>query len=245
MPDAAQAAIRAALQQTTQAGSARIVYALETDWTIPRPPESNDRGVRQFVARGVLAVGKVLGPALFRLMTRGMDFRRQTGNGVLDISQRRSMIDYGGYAQLQVAEKEWRGRSGQLLDESFEDHARVGSPLWLLDLLAGVSVAEEQGPLGPGPHIARYFRVTIDLAQASAVAPFGMASPSRDHFEELHRLEAEVWLDDSHIQQIQFTDGRQTYILTLSDFGADVDNLDWTRLPTVEPPEGGRPSDGL
>ncbi len=59
-----------------------------------------------------------------------------------------------------------------------------------------------------------------------------MAGPAQGRFESLHRLTADVWLDDTHLRQVRFVDGTQICTLALSDFGTDVDGLDWTRLST-------------
>jgi hypothetical protein len=51
------------------------------------------------------------------------------------------------------------------------------------------------------------------------------------------RLPAEVWLDDSHIRRVRFVSERRIESLELWDFGASLEGLDWTRLPTFRSPE--------
>lgn len=146
------------------------------------------------------------------------------------------MIDYGSSASIQVGDQQWSGRSGRPFDTLAAKPARVASPLWLIDLLSGITDTEECEPEELGSQGWRRFAVTINLADASAAAPDGMASPSQDRFESLYKLSAEVWLDDTHLRQIRFIDWRQTYTLTLSDFGTQTDTSDWTRLPTFRSP---------
>lgn len=225
--------IRAALERTVNAGTARIVYTVDTDWSLPNRPVSQDQdGIRPVLARGVLLVGKALGKTLLRLIARGLDFRHMEGDGVLDLSRRRSMVDFGTYAQLQACGQEWMGRCGQPLDTISPDSAHVGSPLWLMDLLGGVTAAGE--PDVQELPALRHFSATINLADASAAAPDGMPSPAQDRFETLNQLRAEVWLDESHVRRIRFVDGRRAYTLALSDFGIDLYHVDWSRLPSSE-----------
>lgn len=109
---------------------------------------------------------------------------------------------------------------------------RVASPLWLIDLVAGVTTADDRGSDQVEGHKWRYVVATASLAEASGRHPEGMPSPARDRFEELLQLPVELWLDDPHLRRIRFVSEHRTDTLTLDAFGVDTQELDWSRLPT-------------
>ncbi|MEA2512675.1 MAG: hypothetical protein QOJ59_2162, partial [Thermomicrobiales bacterium] len=78
---------------------------------MPTMPQRRRGGLLRPLTRLGKAAGK-------RLWTRAMgdfDFRRQEAEGVIDLAQRRYMLDYGHYARLFADGREWDGRSGRLL----------------------------------------------------------------------------------------------------------------------------------
>jgi len=170
------------------------------------------------------------------LATQGADPRHQVGQGVLDLPGRRSMLDYGSYAVLQAGTHEWSGRSGRALDTLPTSPPRIASPLWLVDLVAGVTTAVDQGTDEVDGQGWRHLRASASLAKASSRRPEGMASPARARYEELEELPLKVWLFNGHLSRVRFVDDRRTESVTLTEFGIDTAGLDWSRLPNLGGP---------
>lgn len=147
------------------------------------------------------------------------------------------MIDFGDYAMLQASDQLWSGRSGRALSTLPSSAPRVASPLWLIDLLGGLTGAVDLGTEQVEAQAWRHWTATADLATASAELPQGMPSPASDRFEELLRLPLEVWVDDTHLRRLSFTEDNRTETVTFSDFGSGVEDLDWDRLPTFLSPK--------
>jgi hypothetical protein len=232
-------AVRAAREQLIAAGSARIDCTVEHTWTLPEfPAEPGRARVRPAVFRAGKAVGRVL----CRVLTRRTDYRQQTAAGVIDFAGRRSMIDYGHYAELQIGDQLWSGRSGRPVSTLPPSAARVGSPLWLVDLLGGITSAEDLA-IEARAEPWRHLTMITNLAEASRQAPAGLASPARDKLEGLFGLRVEVWLDDTQLRKVRFTDDYRIATVTFSDVGTDVEGLDWDRLPTFRSPEEQRESE--
>lgn len=239
------AEVEAARQRTVAAGTARLRCTTERSWHLPDIPPDRSRGAAR---RAVHGTGRLagkgawrLGRGLFKLATRNIDVQQRTGDGVIDFAGRRSMIDQGSFAMLQVGNQEWNGRSGRVLGTLPAQPARPGTALWLLDLLAGATDAEDLGPDETDGQHWRHLAVTASLADASARAPEGLPSPEQERYERLLALPLDVWLDDQHVRRIRFSDGsplaRQIRTATFSAFGTPVDELDWSRLPTFRSPE--------
>lgn len=228
------AAIRTARDRTTATGTARITCATDHNWAVPEMPAQPRRGPVQRAIRGA---GKAAGKGLWRVVTRGADFRHQSAEGIIDFTGRRFMIDYGSYAVLQVDGQQWSGRSGRPLSTLPASASRVGSPLWLIDLLGGLTDAVDQGSEEIEGNTWRHWTVTADLAAASAVLPHGMPSPASNRFEDLHQQSLGVWADATHLRRIRFVDDTRSETVTFSDFGSELEDLDWDRLPTFCSPE--------
>lgn len=232
------ATIHAARDRTMAAGTARIACATEHTWAWPQMPAQPRRGPVQRAVRGAgKAAGKAAGKGLWRVLARGKDIRHQSAEGVIDFTGRRFMIDYGSYAMLQTSGQQWSGRSGRALSTLPSSVARAGSPLWLIDLLDGVTGASDLGTEEVEGQTWQHWATTADLAAASAELPDGMATPANDRFENLLRLPLDVWVDDTHLRRISFTEEHRTETLTFSDFGTSVEALDWDRLPTFLSPK--------
>lgn len=233
------AAIRAARERTIAAGSARVSRVTDSSWTWPAFPA---KGNRHPAWGPILGAGRfawsLVGRPVWRAATRGVDVRHMTAEGIIDFTGRRFMIDYGSYAILQVGSQEWDGRSGRALSTLPASAARVGSPLWLVDLVGGTTGAENLGVDHVQGREWRRYLATASLAEASADVPAGMASPGHDRFEDLLRLEVEVWLDAVYLRQVRFiVDRDRVETVTLRDFGTPVEGLDWDRLPTFRSPD--------
>lgn len=223
--------ILSALEQAVAAGSARISWSTDASWTFPAGPV-RERGRVSTAALGVgKAAGKAIGGGLVKLLSRGRDPWHLTGEGVLDLADRRFMVEYDTHAVLQVGAEEWSGRSGRPLDTLSASPSRIPSPLWLVDLMAGIKSAEDRGTEEVDGQAWRHLLATASLAEASARRPRGMASPARERYEELLALPVEVWLQDGHLRRLRFVGEPRTDTVTFTDFGVPVDGLDWTRLP--------------
>jgi hypothetical protein len=195
----------------------------------------------------MLKIGKAVGKGLLKATSADVDFGRLDGEGVVDFAGRRYLIDYGAYAVLYARDKEWSGRSGRELFTLEPDLDVVPRPLWLLDLLAGVTSARDLGPDEVRGARCRHLAATADLGKASSLMPGGLTPPSVRRFEDLLALPVEVWLDESNLSRVRFVAKDHVETLELWDHGVSLDHLDWTRLPTFRtPPEGsgagGRPS---
>jgi hypothetical protein len=234
------AEIKAARERLVSAGSARILCATQFHWgggfsidQIPNP------AWRAIIGAGRIA-WKAVGRPLLRLATHDTDFRNRTAGGFVDFAGRRSMIDYGSYAVLQIGGQEWSGRSGRAVSGLSASAAGVGTPLWLVDLINGTTGAEDLGTELIAGEQWRHFAVTASLADASAGSAVGLATPQRDQFDDLLRLALDVWTDAEGLRQVRFVQSGRTDTVTFSEFGVSLADLDWDRLPTFRSPGEGR-----
>lgn len=152
---------------------------------------------------------------------------------------RRYMLDYGHYARLHAEGKTWGGRSGRAIATlEPEDHEHPLTPLWLLDLLAGLTEATEVDSEVVRGTPCRHLRVAVDASRASKATPGGVPVPSRPSLEELLALPMEVWIDESHLRRVHFRSERHSAeTMELWDFGQPIDEQDWLHLPTFQTPE--------
>ena len=113
--------------------------------------------------------------------------------------------------------------------------------MWLLDLLAGVTDAADVGAEDVRGAPWRHLTGHADISRAAKVVSGAVAVPARRRFEDLLALPVDVWLDDTHIRRIRFNSNQsgeqRSETLELWDFGARLDDLDWTRLPTFRSPK--------
>lgn len=221
--------IAGAHARTLAAATARIELLTDRTGDIPAMPRRRRGGLM----RPVTSVTKSVGKHLFKLATRGFDFRHQSAEGVIDLQHRRYMLDYGSYARLYADGREWDGRSGRLLSTLPPDERRLPTPLWLLDVLVGATAAIDEGTDDVRGTTCRRFTATVDLSRASKVTPSGVAVPSLvGRFEDLLALPVEVSVDDEYVRRVCFRREYGTETLELWDFGLALDDLDWTHLPT-------------
>jgi hypothetical protein len=225
---AALDAIGEALERTRAAGSARVALVVEHAWgaapvAAPRPGP---------VRRALLGAGKRIAKRVFR----DVDLLRQEAEGFLDLAARRYMIDYGSYARLFADGREWGGLSGRELATLPPEHEVVPTPLWLVDVVAGITSAEEVAGEDVRGERCRHFVAETDLSQASRATPGGVAAPTVGRFENLLALPIHVWLDESHVRRVRRASSDRIETVELWDFGAPLAALDWTRLPTFRTP---------
>jgi hypothetical protein len=130
-----------ARQKTLASGSARIALSSDHTWQMPPMPRRRRGGL----LRPLVGVAKATARRLWKRATGGFDWRHQEAEGIIDLAGRRYMLDYGSYAQLYAEGKQWHGRSGRALSTLPPETDVVPTPLWLLDLLLGVTEAQEVG----------------------------------------------------------------------------------------------------
>lgn len=230
---AATRAIAAAHTRTRAAGSARI--ELLTDFTFEMPPTPGRW--RGMLLRPMISVARAAGRRLLKAVAPGFDFRHQTAEGVIDLLGRRYMLDYGSYARLYADGREWEGRSGRLLATLPPNAQELPSPLWLLDILADLTGATEEGTEDVRGTVCRRFRANVDLSRAAKVTPGGVAVWTVGRFDGMLTLPVELCLDDEHVRRVRVLPEHGTETLELWDFGVSLGGLDWSRLPTFRSPE--------
>src|SRR3954452_22144868 len=228
--------ISEAADRTRAAASARIELFIDHTWQMPPMPPMPRRR-RGGLMRPLTWAAKAAGKRLLKAASRNFDFRHQSAEGVIDVRGRRYMLDYGSYARSYADGKEWDGRSGRPLSTLPPDDQELPTPLWLLDILAGLtSVADERAEDVRGTP-CRCFTATVDIGRASKLTPGGVAVPALGRFEDLLALPIEVCIDDRHVRRVRYRAEHRTETLELRDFGVALAGLDWTRLPTFRSPE--------
>jgi hypothetical protein len=226
-------ALDLARRRTLGAASARILVSRELTFEMPAMPQRRRGGLLRPLTR----LGKAAGKRLWRRAVGDFDFRRQEAEGVIDLARRRYMIDYGHYARLFADGQEWDGRSGRPLSTLPPETDVLPTPLWLLDLLVGITETRDAGTEEVQGTPCRRIAAKTDLSRASRETPGGIAVPELGRFEDLLSLPIEVWVDESHVRRIRFERKDQVDTVELWDFDTPLDGLDWTRLPTFRSPE--------
>jgi hypothetical protein len=220
-------------RRTLAAASARIVVSRELTFEMPAMPQRRRGGL----LRPLIRVGKAVGKRLWTRALGDFDFRRQEAEGVIDLARRRYMLDYGHYARLFADGQEWEGRSGRPLSTLPPDTDALPTPLWLLDLLAGITETRDAGTEEVRSTPCRRIAAKTDLSRASRDTPGGVAVPELGRFEDLLALPIEVWVDEAHVRRVRLERAHEVETLELWGFGTPLDGLDWTRLPTFRSPE--------
>lgn len=154
---------------------------------------------------------------------------------MLDLRRRRHAIDYGPYATVYEAGREWGGRPGRPRRTSEAEARPV--PLWLMDLLAGVVDGSHVEPASRGAtadeDVACHVRATVDLALAAERVP-GLYIPSAGSVPDPHAVPIEVWIKDQLVTRLVLEAESQRHTLELYDHGLPLDDFDWSRLPEIE-----------
>ena len=78
---------------------------------MPSMPNQRRGGVLRPLLKGTKWAAK----QLLANVTRDFDFRHQSAEGILDMTARRYMLDYGNFARLYADGQEWHGRSGRAI----------------------------------------------------------------------------------------------------------------------------------
>src|SRR3954447_6835280 len=146
------ALVAEAVARTSAAGIARLWFEAVADRGSLKVLEHARAGRRDPSLRGRVGGVWDKGFELFlgQVLKRG---EVTEADGFLDLGARRSAHDYGGYAVLVDSSVQWSGRSGRDLATLDEEPARAPNPLWLFDLLRGVTEALRQkaSQCGRGP----------------------------------------------------------------------------------------------
>jgi hypothetical protein len=206
--------IAGALARTRAAGGARIELRIgerPVPATIQQPIGVLRHPMRSF-ARWVVKAGSAA----------------RSTEGVIDLRARRYMLS-GPYAQAYVNGRHHGGAPGRSLASLTVHRNGAAFPLWLCDLLDGVTAARETGREEVRGAPCRVF--SADFDPGSPVLPPRWSTDAEG-------LQPAIWIDDDgYVRRIEVDAEDRPFRLELWDVGADVDALDWTRLPTWQAPE--------
>jgi hypothetical protein len=163
---------------------------------------------------------KIAIKALWRRWTRGVNFGRVAGEGMIEFANRRYVLDYGEFTEVNHD-----GDTGGVFHGP-----SAGDLWWLLDLLRGITEADDEGDELIRGTPCRRLATRVDLSVASAASRAGLSPPTVQRFEELLALPLTVWVDDSHVRRVRFSEleGRSARTLELWDFGVDTGTIDWS-----------------
>lgn len=216
-----------ALDRTLETGGARARFTFAQQFKLP---ESSPRR-RGGLLRPLVRVGSFAGRRAFTagLGKLGGDL---VGEGYIDFGGHRSAFAYGSFAVMVVGDRMWMGRSGTPIATLPEERASWLEPLWLIDLVRGVTDFEVRGEELVGDRTCQRLYAYADLGRAAAASPSDLPVPTgADRYGDLLRLPLELWIDEqNHIRRARQGDATVTLTLDLLEFGAE-DGTDWSRLP--------------
>ncbi len=232
------ATVRQALDETLEAQTARVELRMQfRPLELPRHA-SPDSGLLHFkLLTAIVAVPlKVIGTA-FRFLVR----RSLEAEGVIDLSGRRLMMDFGAYAVLVADGRRWSGRSGRAISTLPSDvfPESIGEPFWLLDLLDGVTEAQFGGHKTLGGYDCQCFSARADFGRAAEASP-DLALPPAKRYGDLLAVPIQVCIDEEgSIRRVRFESEMMEVTLDLVEYRVDLP-ADWSRLPTFRSPDDGR-----
>jgi hypothetical protein len=227
--------IAAAAERTVAAGTARLFAAWSQGTPVPDQADRRCEGVADFGARRARVWQ-------FPMFTAGFTAEFIEKHQTVDedelaiLREPQEMVYDGANAYIRVAGN-W---TGFFLGDR-DGPRKVNDPVWPLDALFGarnaVQVGEEEVRAVP---VTRY-RVVMDLGQADAALPAGIAVPAGP-YRALSRVPAEVWLDSAgQSRRIAVAGGDDPVptwsILELWDFGVKADILPPTPTEVMPPHE--------
>jgi len=163
----------------------------------------------------------------------------QPAVGVLDFAAHRCMYGYPGKSEVTVVvkDKQWAGASGTAAQALAPTAASAIQPLWLIDLVRGITEAQAEGEEACDGHMCRRFSAHADLNRAADEVPYQMALPQGiDQIAKLTRIPVEVWMDTEglirrirHARRQPHRARPDTSTLELREFGVQPPS-DWSRL---------------
>ncbi len=233
-----------ALHSLDAAGGARVRHSLRWLGDVGSPRSFRQR-VRDMGAGWVFIFGLFgLLDRLFRLGRRKQQEGEQDWDGdrmgVVDVRHRRSLLATPYFLTLEKDGQEWTSWSGRPLAELPERPAKALGPLWLFDLLRGVTGAEPFDA-GGATTDAVCLVVAADLGRAVAATGADAALPPGATYGDLNHLPLRVWIrrDDHCFQRISYRDpdGLREATMDLRSFG-DQDDVEWgsDRIPSLPQP---------
>jgi len=143
--------------------------------------------------------------------------------GRIDFKNQRSLYcEDEGQWTLTAPGLEFMGEPGEWEQVVSDDDALVDhiDPLWLLQLIAGVVEASEDGQEAVLGEPCKRYRTVASLAVATAQSKRKMEPPSSRGNLDLDRLPIDVWVDDAgRIRRAILHGDHSLMLLELSDFG--------------------------
>ena len=130
-----------ALDRTLSTGGARVT--IEFAQQFPPLPDLAPRR-RGGLLRPLIHAGSMAGKRAF---TAGLGklVKDLKGEGYIDFRRHRCALDYGSYALIVADDRMWSGRSGRPVATLPDETATSIEPMWLLDLVRGVTGVEAEG----------------------------------------------------------------------------------------------------
>lgn len=200
-PDERLTRVKAAVETTSAAGTARVVVAASVGEPIVDAESIRGDGIADIAGRRVLIHESMLTPGgmeeLSPASQRGPRILRRVAAALYDVTTGRDNHLYdGGAVYAELGEGEWIDFEwGQRADPPHINH-----PLWLLDALRGTSDGiEDFGDEQLRGKLTRHLGIRLDLEAASRQTPQGLTMPKekRRWRSELTyaRVSAQVWLD--------------------------------------------------
>ena len=230
--------VLSALERTLGRGTARIVFSLTIDLSEPqRPPRPRGPLLRRLKARfaqaSALSFLRFMG-WLMRTRVPGIEKRPVQHSGLLDLAAHRCMYSLIGTSKvtLVVRDQRWEGEPGSPVSELTAGPAATAQPLWLLDLVRGITEAKAQGEESLGGQTTRRFTAYANLERALRAAPYPMPGANASDLVVDHkRLPLELWVDgEGCIRRIHVRHSLVPMTLDLLELGAPPP--DWSRLQT-------------
>lgn len=193
-----------AVERTADTGIAKVSLESVSDTAAtleaPDPHSARRPGLLGFLRHVPFKGFELFTKYLLKLAAQG-----GPAEGFLDFQARRCAVDYGAFAELIHGSSEWSGRSGRAIATLPEKPVRALSPLWLFDLLRGVTDAAEVDSERVRGRRCRRLRATSDLARVAGATADKTPLPPGAWFEELGALPLDLWLDEEgYVRRIGF-----------------------------------------
>jgi hypothetical protein len=208
--DDGAAEVAEALERTKHAGAAFCTF----EWRLPLHRDRGRHG-------GLL-------PWLGRRLAAKLGGARQA-YGVVDVGTGRAAIDFGDYAIVVQDGREWSGRSGRTLASLPSRRPRRLQPLWLFDLMTGVTEAQAADVEEVGGRACRHLAARADAVEAATHTDFTL--PSKARLADLRSVPFEVWIDDDGLIRRARSPEDFGMTVELTELGATAE--EWTALPVL------------